>query len=277
MLEKLINLDRRYIFLIIALTVIIPMLLTIKLPVPVSARTQSIYDFLESSPENTPIMFAFDYGPGSMAELQPMAIAMLHHAFRKKLKVIGMALWPEGAGLGYKAVQKVAQEYDAVEGEDYVFLGFRPRAANVLLLMGEDIRKAFAVDYRNVAIDEIPMMKDIKNYDDIALVITFGAGSPGPDTWVAYANARFDQKIATGVTGVIVSQLYPYLDTGQLIGLMRGMRGAAEYETLINRLDEGSKGMSIQFFVHIVFILMILFCNIAYFIIRRREVTTERR
>ena len=38
--------------------------------------------------------------------------------------------------------------------------------------------------------------------------------------------------------------LYPFLDSGQLKGLLGGLAGAAEYETLIDRSGQATKGMS---------------------------------
>ena len=119
-------------------------------------------------------------------------------------------------------------------------------------------------------------MQEVKNYGDVDLLVAL-ASVGSPVLWVRYVNARFNQAVATGVTGVMVSELYPYLDAGQLVGLLPGLKGAAEYEKLIQEGGyttdggQGAPGMSIQSVVHIVLILLIVFCNIAYFITRRHE------
>ena len=274
MLERLMNIDRRYIFVLIGLGVIIPMLLKLTFPIYVTGQPRKVYDYIENLQEGSVVMIAFDYGPASMAELQPMAFAVLKHCFSKNLKVIGMALWNVGAPLGKEVFTEVAAEYERTDGEDYVFLGFRPIPTTVILGMGENIASVFDKDIRDVPIDQIPMMKNIKNYDDIALFVDLGAGNPGPETWVMYAYERYGQKIAAGVTGVIISQLYPFLQTGQLIGLMGGLRGAAEYETLVNKPAKATSWMSIQSIVHLIIIILVILGNVAYFIVRRRETAT---
>ena len=57
------NIDRRIVFMLVALAVIIPMLLSVNLPVSVSEPTQKFYDYVEELPAGSTIMIAFDYGP----------------------------------------------------------------------------------------------------------------------------------------------------------------------------------------------------------------------
>lgn len=271
MLERLMNIDRRYVFVLVAFSVIIPMLLKVVFPIYVTTQPKKVYDYIENLKEGSVVMMSFDYGPASLAELQPMALAVLRHCFSRNLKVIGMALWNVGAPLGEEVFAQAAAEYGRVYGEDYVFLGFRPGSTNVILRMGEGISGVFNTDSRNTPIQQIPMMKNIKTYDDIALLVDFGAGDPGPETWVIYAHERYGQKIAAGVTGVIISQLYPFIQTGQLIGLIGGLRGAAEYETQVDKPAKATQWMSIQSIVHLVIIILVILGNAAYFISRRRE------
>ncbi len=275
MIEKLMSLDRRYVFALVGLAVIIPTLLMIRFPIYVSQPTQNIYDFIEGLSEGEVVMIAFDYGPSSLAELNPMAIAVLRHCFRKRLRVIGMTLWPVGATLGDTLMREVAHEFDTTEGEDYVYLGYRPGVTNVLLQMGEDISAVFAEDYSGTPISEHPMMADVKNYNDIALVVDLAAGASVEGAWIPYTYTGYKQKIAAGVTGVIVSQLYPYLQTGQLVGLMPGLLGAAEYEKLIEQPGKGTAGMSAQSIVHLLVIVLVIVGNVAYFTTRRREQNAE--
>ncbi len=270
MLEKLMNIDRRIIFILVALAVIIPTLLKVNFPVTVSEPTRNIYDYIDALPPRSTVMIAFNYGPSSLAELEPMAAAVLRHCFRKKIRAIGLTLFNVGATLGDEVMKDVAEETGAVNGDDYVYLGFRPGGVQVLLGMGNAIDSVYESDYSKKSLAEIPMMMDIKNYDQIDLVLDL-ASSATPGAWITYANTRYNQQIAAGVTGVMVSELYPYLQTKQLVGLMPGLLGAAEYEKLINIPAQGTAGMSVQSFVHLLIVVLVILGNIAFFIQRREE------
>ena len=274
MLKKIMQIDRRIIFILVALAVIIPTLLKVSFPITVSEPTRKLYDYIEDLPSGSTVLIAFDYGPSSMAELQPMGMAFLQHCFQKKIQVIGMTLVTDGATLGYEIMQEAAKTTDAIDGEDYVYLGFRPGTIQVMLGMGTTINSIFESDYsesrKGKPLAEIPMMAEIKNYDQIDLVLDL-ASSSTTEAWIAYINTRYNQKIAAGVTGVIVSQMYPYLQTDQLIGLMPGLLGAAEYETLIDTPAKATKRMSVQSFVHLLVFGLVILGNVAFFIQKREN------
>ena len=270
MLKKIMQIDRRIIFILVALAVIIPTLLKVSFPITVSEPTRKLYDYIEDLQSGSTVLIAFDYGPSSMAELQPMGMAFLRHCFQKKIRVIGMTLVTEGATLGYEIMQEAAKTTDAIDGEDYVYLGFRPGTIQVMLGMGTTISSIFESDYKEKPLAEIPMMAGIKNYDQIDLVLDL-ASSSTTEAWIAYINTRYNQKIAAGVTGVIISQMYPYLQTEQLIGLMPGLMGAAEYETLIDTPAKATKRMSVQSFVHLLVFGLVILGNVAFFIQKREN------
>jgi len=131
-----------------------------------------------------------------------------------------------------------------------------------------DIYKTFETDYYGTPLDSLPMMRGIHNYDQIALVVSL-TGSATP--WITFANARYRQEVGLGVTAVMAPEYYPYLQTNQLVGMIGGLKGAAEYETLLNKKlgFEGRKaaciGMDSQSIVHLVMIVFIVLGNIAYF------------
>lgn len=270
MLEKIMNMDRRIIFVLIALVVIIPTLIPIGLSITVPKPTQQLYDYIESLPSGSTIMMVFDYGPSSLAEPEPMAKAVLQHCFSKGVRVIGLTLYANTPTLAHKLMRKTGDEHNATYGEDYVFLGYRPGALQVILGMGTDISSVFDSDYEENLLTEIPMMKDIKNYDQISLLLDLASGST-TETWIFYANIRYNLKIAAGVTGVIIAQMYPYLQTGQLIGLMPGYLGAAAYEELLDIHGDGTVGINTASFAHLLIIILVIIGNIAFFIYRGRE------
>jgi hypothetical protein len=64
--------------------------------------------------------------------------------------------------------------------------------------------------------------------------------------------------------------MYPYIQSGQLVGLLAGMKGAAEYEQMVRRPGLGISGMVAQSSVHVMVVIFIIFANIVYFLEKRR-------
>jgi len=64
--------------------------------------------------------------------------------------------------------------------------------------------------------------------------------------------------------------MYPYLQAGQIEGIIGGLKGAAEYEKLVEHPGGGIVGMTAQSVGHIAIIIFIILGNIGYFAIRRK-------
>ena len=270
----LLRLDRRIIFLLIGLATLLPLLYPLGFPIRVSPEVKKIYDHVESLPAGTLVLLSFDFEPGGKPELYPMAIALLRHAFQRNLKVLGVTLWPAGAGLAEAALVQVAREQGKERGKDFVFLGYAPGEANAVISMGQDFRAAFPTDYAGTKIAEIPLLMNVRSLRDIPYVLSLSVGFPGIETWYVYGKEKYGFELGGGCTAVSAPRFYPLLNTGQINGLLGGLRGAAEYELLIGTQGKAIAGMDAQSATHFLIIFLIVACNAAYFLTGR---TTVRR
>jgi len=264
-LEKMMNIDRRIIFLFIAAAIVVPSLIPLGLPIKPSPMVVAYYKAIESLPPGSVVLASSDYDPGSMAELYPMTLATFRHCFSRNLKVIGMGLWPQGIDLTYQALRQAAAEYGKKEGEDFVMCGYKAGAAFVIVGMGQDLPGTLDKDVRGRDLKSLPLFRKtkIRSLRDIPLVISMSAGNPGIDTWIVYGRDQFGFRMIGGCTGVMAPDFYPYLNTGQLEGLLGAAKGAADYETLIQRPGMACQMMDPQTIAHLVIIIFILLGNIA--------------
>jgi len=270
-IEKLLQIDRRWIFVAIAIAVVVPFIWPMGLPVVVTKPVRDLYNAVDAIPPNgEPLFISVDYSPSTIPELDPMTLALLRHAFSKNIRVAVLTLDPAGYGLAERALDTVAKEYGKERNKDYVYLGFQPGTAAVILGMGMDIRNVFPADAYGTPLTEIPMLDGIKNYDQIPLLVTI-SGTSMIEAWVIYAHQPYGANVGAGVTAVMATDYYPFLDTGQLVGLLGGMRGAAEYEVLVEHPDAGVRGMDSQSIIHLLIIALIVIGNIAYFGSRKRR------
>jgi hypothetical protein len=270
MLKYLASIDRRIIYLTIGLVVIIPLIIGLRMPIRISTEVRSAYEAIEQLPEGSVILASIDYDATSAPELTPMFRSFLRQCFRKKLKVIYTGHLAIGLPLAQYDLDMITEECGAVYGTDYINLGYRPGYIAVMLGIGREIRDFFAVDYKNVPVDSFPMMKKIHNYNDIALIVDFAHGN-APDYWVQYVVSRFGVKMCACVTGVMAPSMYPYYQAKQLVGIIGGLQGAAEYETLVEHPETATFGMPAQSFAHVLILVFIIIGNIGYFITRRRK------
>ena len=274
--EKLLSIDRRIIFFFIAVAIAVPLFFKVSMRIPVTPIVQGVYDAIESLPAGSKVLVSFDYDPGSMPELQPMAEAFFRHAFRNDLKVIIMGLWPQGPLQANIALDAVFEDEDIQAknlqyGIDYVNLGFTAGNEVVIDRMGHSFEESYPQDGQGTPLSEIPLMKGVRNYDNVDLIYNLSAGYPGTQEWVQYAVDVFHVKLAAGNTAVQAPSMYPYVHAGQLAGVLGGMKGGAEYEVAIGRPGRAVGYMFSQAIAHAVICLFIIIGNLAFFSLRKKR------
>jgi hypothetical protein len=264
-LSSLKKLDRRWIFLAVALLVVIPLAVGIRIaPVAPSPRARGFFDAIEKVPRGSTVLLAGDYDPSTVAENYPMHLAAARHLMSRDIKIIGLALYPGGPPLTDQVLRLAAAEYGKKDGTDYVNLGYKAGNELVMSQMGSSIPRTFPVDRRGVPIDQIPVMRGIQNYGSFPLLVSISAGYPGTKEWVQQVVSRYHLPMVAGVTAVSAPEYYPYLQTGQLRGLLGGMAGGAEYEVLVKHPALATRGMDAQSLAHIFIALMIILGNLAF-------------
>ena len=270
LVDRFKDIDRRIIFIFIAAAVVMPLLRPIGLPLKSSPPSRALYQEFENLPRGSVVLMAFDYDPATDVELGPMSLAILKHCFLKGHKVVGLALWAQGAGLARASFLEAAKGFNLVYGVDYVNLGFKAGGLVVIDALGKSFDRSFPKDIDGRPIEELPLMKNVKTYADIDFVLDLSAGDPGLPFWIMIAQGRYGKKVGGGCTAVSAPMLYPYFPN-QLVGLLGGMKGAAEYELLVDAKGAATKGMDAQSIAHAAIVLFVLIGNIFFFVGRRRE------
>jgi hypothetical protein len=274
--EKLMKIDRRIIFVFVVIAVVLPFFLSIPQKIEITPEAQKLYDYFEALTPGSKVMFSYDYDPASAPELQPMAVAATKYCFTKGLKMIILGLWPQGSMQANMAIESAMEDSiikakNLQYGKDWVNLGFMPGNEVVIQRMGSDIPATFPGDYQGTPIENLPLMQGIKNFSNLDFVYNLSAGYPGTVEWVQFAADRFHAKLGAGNTAVQAPNMYPYLRAGQLVGLLGGMKGAAEFEKLTGFEGKGIKFMLSQSFSHAIVVIFIIIGNLAYFLSRGKK------
>ncbi len=304
-LIKIGQIDRRIIFLIVGLSILIPMLIPdyFRIPIYASQTSKDFYNLVENLDEDSTILITFEYGPATAAEIQPMVTSLLKQSFYKKHKLYLLALWPDGKMMSQEAIKyvknlaindslnsKFSDVCSMVEYEDYINLGYKPGGEAVIKGITKDLTEKFKIDINSKNVNEQEIMNRVKDDSGIVkisefdLIASFSAGSVGTEEWILYASDPEDIPIVSGVTSVQVTDLIPYVRSKQLNAILDGLPAAAEYESLVddslkgNGIElvlhgrgEGQNKMIPQSVVHLLIVLFIIFGNISYFLDKRKN------
>ncbi len=290
MLRFLQTLDRRWIFLAMGLAVSVPILLELRFPEKATEVAVKSFNTINDLPDGSRVLLSFDYDPGSEPELGPMATSFVRHCALRGYRMYFISLWPFGPPqIAEKIREVLAADFPQLkEGVDFVNLGFQAGNEAVMQQAKSDFPRTFPRDTNGVSVSQIPMMEGITSTRDFACLISVSAGYPGGKEWVQYVvtperGRAVPLKAVVGCTGVQTPQLFPYYP-GQLDGLVGAIKGAAEYETLVNaaankgvpdaktpaKYLEAVRRMGPQLFAHVLMVSLIILGNAIYFAGRRR-------
>ena len=288
------KIDRRIIFFLIGLSVLIPLIKPnwVKLPIKIDNNTKIVYDSISSLNEGDKVLLSFEYGASTKPEVHPMAVALLKHLFSKGIKVYIVSLWPEGPIMAKLAIEEIidSELFNIDDGVDYVMFDYKVGGSIVIKNIADDFRGIYKQDYNRKSIDDLKIMDGIYSVEDFDFVFDFSAGVPGNAEWVQYACDPKKVPLSSGCTSIMVTDAIPYVESGQLKGILAGMPGAAEYEKMvydylviesdnnnkyINEKSTIKKGkafarMSAQSVAHLLMVAFIVLGNLSYYFERKR-------
>jgi hypothetical protein len=126
-------------------------------------------------------------------------------------------------------------------------------------------------------------MQGIKTPKDISLIVEVSA-SQAHTTWIQYfQGSGIDYRSGKdGIpmlfcpTGVMAPEAFPLLASGQLSGMLGGVKGAAEYETILFNEHKIAKGfgtqaMASQSLSHFLILTMVILGNVGMYLERKRR------
>ncbi len=275
--DRLQRLDRRWVFVVMALAIVVPLYVPIGLPIEPSPMTKAAFAAVDELEPGDRVFVSLDVDPAATAELEPYYRAVILQLKRKHVKLAFATLWYQAPPLVERWLREtveapIADEGRYVRNDDFVYLGFREGRQNVMLGMGADLPRVFdGKTADGTPLDSIPWLRDVRGLGDFKLMVLVSAGAPGAKEYVQYVQNRYALRMVAATTGVSTTDLAPYYQAGQLLGLVAGLSGAAEYELLVGHPATGVQGADVLNAGHLVVIAAILLGNVAFFAGRRRR------
>ncbi len=257
------NLDRRVIYVLLFLLVLYPLVKPMGLPVSVGPWTQGSFDYINNLKAGDLVVVSFDYSSGGAPDVDPQAVVVVKHLFKKGVRIVGTAFVDQGVLFANK-VFDAWQKQGKKPGVDFVNLGYLAGGETAVAAFGNNPLKAFPKDNNGNDTASMPIMQGVKTAADFKLIAAFATGAPGPSEWVRQVVTKYKTPYMAGLVTVMAPGAEPYLQSKQMIGLLAGLRGAAEYETALKEPGTAAAGMDAQSMGHVVIIVFVILGNILY-------------
>lgn len=225
------KLDRRVIFGIMLVIVVVTTLIPLKIPVKVSAPTRLVYDTIQSIAPGSLVVIEVGFDAALWSERGYQLMALSQHLVDKKLKAIFVGIYRiDGPMLIERALSSINLK-DWKYGVDYVNLGYIPGVETALAALFREPEKVTVTDYYGTPREQLPLLNGYKGAADVSLFIVIS--SVVPDMYIRQWYVPFKKPLVYGASAMMAPGVMPYVTSGQVKAMLIGSTGAAEYEMLI--------------------------------------------
>jgi hypothetical protein len=264
--EKLTSVPREVVMGLVFIAILIPALNPLGLPLMVGSMSEAWYDTVDSLPAGSIVLFDIGYGSGGYPSLGPGNIAAFHQLFDKDLRIVMMATALEG-GMMYPLIMdgvRPESNYGAVYGEDYVFLGYIAGGQTAMAGVLGDLHALASADYQGTSLSSLSLMDEVSGAEDFDLVAYMTTAGGTAEGWVYQAYSQYNRPVVGGMLSMMTTSMKPYYDSGQMLGLMDGIKGAADLEFLTNHPGDAIVSSDILSFTQTLVLIFILIGNVAF-------------
>lgn len=268
--------DRRWIYAILILFILIPLFdRKFILPIIPSKQSQDFYNTVAQLPPGSMVLVDGQWSPGTRGENSWQTQAVLLHIMKRHLRFAILSFDPQNNTLVQNMVNTLAPKYGYVEGRDYVNFGYRPSSVfpQTVQAMATNIPGTLKKDRNGKDLAALTAMKGIKSIQDMGAVVEVTPAATA-EVWLGLGGLRQGPKpvpFLLATTAVGAPTYYPYLDSGQIAGMLTGIKGAGDYEYLLGTSTFGTRATGALSLVYALIIGLIALGNIGYFAGRAAE------
>jgi len=219
-----------------------------------------LFQAVDSLPAGSVVLLSFDYDPGTADELAPGVAVVLDHLLQKEVSILALSTMPAGAPLAWQQLEQAALRIDGLSyGEDYLLLGYLPGEESGLRRITAGLAATFPRDYiERKEISQFALIRRASKLSEIALIVTIAGDRVCVQRWLEQIQAPYGVPVVTVMTAAAEPGLSPYYSSGQLLGMVGGLPGAAEYETLRSDPGRASDSADAQALAYLVIIVAAL-------------------
>jgi hypothetical protein len=179
--------DRRVLYLVAALLVLLTRFVPLGLPVSISPLVQHTFNTVENLPDGSVVVLSPMYNEAGDGSMTPFFTALLVHCAERGYRLlIGSTDWTDGPEVVHPVVTRVLTQYGYVYGRDYLEWGSRPGGEAWLRAAAGDFAGACGGtdrDGRSLTQFELAARVPRLTRDYVAAIICVDIGTPGVDEW----------------------------------------------------------------------------------------------
>jgi hypothetical protein len=230
--------------------------------------SKSFADAVKQVSPNDAVLVLVDYEPGGQEEMDPVAEAALYGLIARQARLVVLGLTPEGPAIAQQVIQRVAPAgYDY--GQHYV-VGYLAGEETGLVRVTTGLTTTVSQDFvRHEPLGTFAAAQDMTRVSDFRLVLIVGNDTARLERWITqlWSRTQGQPQVIVASSTVAGPLLRAYYDTRQVVGILEGVAGAAEYESVgLGHPARASHRVDPLLYGHLAVIGFVLLGNLAFVI-----------
>ncbi len=201
---------------------------SVPLPAALPEESNLMLPVIDLLAEGAPVLMIFDYEPALAGEMEAAAAPFVDRVLGlRRPRVTILSTSPTGAALAERFMAATQSRHNYRGGEDYVNLGYLPGGTAGILSFAENPRAALPLPGWDSA-----AAQGVSRFPDYKAVILLTDQAETARAWVEQTGAtRAGLPLLVVSSAQAAPMIQPYLLSGQVNGLVSGLRGGAAFES----------------------------------------------
>ena len=201
---------------------------SVPLPAALPEESNMLLPVIDLLAEGAPVLMIFDYEPALAGEMEAAAAPFVDRVLGlRRPRVTILSTSPTGAALAERFMAATQSRHNYRGGEDYVNLGYLPGGTAGILSFAENPRAAMPLPGWDSA-----AAQGVSRFPDYKAVILLTDQAETARAWVEQTGAaRAGLPLLVVSSAQAAPMIQPYLLSGQVNGLVSGLRGGAAFES----------------------------------------------
>ena len=205
-------------------------------------ETMDAAQVINSLPLNPPVLLVFDYEPALAGEMETIAAPLVYHLMIKGARLTILSTSPTGSVLAERFLSLVKVDPPYQREQQYVNLGYMPGGAAGVLGFAASPTTTVLQTVDGTFAWQTPALLGVKKLSDFTALFILTDSAEVGRIWIEQALAYAGTAPLVMVSSAQAEpMLRPYIETGQIKGLVGGLVGGAAYEQIIGRPGLGRR------------------------------------
>jgi hypothetical protein len=273
-LTKIRDLDSRIIYAILIISLLIPYVRPLGLPIPIGSEIENYYEFITTVEEGSVVAVELASDPSTIPQLRSAHQITILELFKRNCKILFFHMRDDAAPLHEEMMEWVLAKFTTdtkpVYGEDYVNLGYLVDAESTVAALADGVKDFVSEDAYGNALSSLSMLDDINDGSDFDFVV-WNDGSRGIFT---YMLRQWQEVYGTPLVVIAVAinkpTVLPYLQSGQVSVASFGVDGSAQMEYISGYVGSATKQTEPGSLAALSLTILLLISNVVSFLMRSR-------